>query len=203
MIDLTFLSDDALNNRIYASGKTKDLYAPNYDAFLWDWDVERHDADADHGGAALGQRLERLVLRQQGVRQGAAGCAHGDGRRPARSPSVRNAEAVALRDLPYLPLVHLNAIEVRRKDTWHGWTPSPAPDGRPLFEASQQILALQPGPEPVAAGTGPAPAASTSRRRLADDAALRADRLGADLARDPRLDVHRERPQEDRAARVD
>ena len=38
-IDLSFLSDDALNNRIYASGKTKDLYAPNYDAFLWDWDV--------------------------------------------------------------------------------------------------------------------------------------------------------------------
>ena len=39
VIDLTFMSDDALNNRIYASGKTKDLYAPNYDAFLWDWDV--------------------------------------------------------------------------------------------------------------------------------------------------------------------
>ena len=33
------MTDDALNNRIYASGKTKDLYAPNYDAFLWDWDV--------------------------------------------------------------------------------------------------------------------------------------------------------------------
>ena len=39
VMDLQFLSDDALNNRIYASGKSKDLYAPNYDAFLWDWDV--------------------------------------------------------------------------------------------------------------------------------------------------------------------
>ena len=39
VIDLTFISDDALNNRIYASGKNKDLYGPTYDAFLWDWDV--------------------------------------------------------------------------------------------------------------------------------------------------------------------
>ena len=39
--------------------------------------------------------------------------------------------------------------------------------------------------------------------RLADDAALRADRLRADLARDHRRVVHRERAQEDRAARVD
>ena len=39
VVDLSFMSDDALNNRIYASGKSKNLYAPNYDAFLWDWDV--------------------------------------------------------------------------------------------------------------------------------------------------------------------
>ena len=39
VIDNSFISDDAINNRIYASGKDKDLYAPNFDAFLWDWDV--------------------------------------------------------------------------------------------------------------------------------------------------------------------
>ena len=39
VIDLAFVSDEAINNRIYASGKTKDLYGPNFDAFLWDWDV--------------------------------------------------------------------------------------------------------------------------------------------------------------------
>ena len=39
VIDLDFMTDDAINNRIYAAGKTKDLYAPDYDAFLWDWDV--------------------------------------------------------------------------------------------------------------------------------------------------------------------
>ncbi len=161
VMDLQFLSDDALNNRIYASGKTKDLYAPNYDAFLWDWDVSgttptpimevllSDNASSDSFYAS--QEYDKAL----------------QGARTARTETgvvsaVRHAEAVALRDLPYFPLVHLNATEIRRKDTWHGWTPSPAPNGRPLFEASQQILALQPGPEPVAAGTGSAPLASTS-----------------------------------------
>ena len=81
--------------------------------------------------------------------------------------AVRKAEAVALRDLPYLPLVHLNATELRRTDTWHGWTPSPAPTGRPLFEASQQILALQPGPEPVAAAARARPRSPRRARTTA------------------------------------
>jgi peptide/nickel transport system substrate-binding protein len=67
-----------------------------------------------------------------------------------------------LRDLPYLPLVHLDTTEIVRKDTWHGWKPSPLPNGRPLFETGQQILALKPGPAPVAAAEGSVPAASTS-----------------------------------------
>ena len=68
----------------------------------------------------------------------------------------------------------------------------------------QQILALKPGPAPVASAPGAAGRPSRRRRlRLADDAALRADRLRADLARDHRVVVHRERAQEDRAPRVD
>ena len=161
VMDLQFLSDDALNNRIYASGKTKDLYAPNYDAFLWDWDVS---------GTTPTPIMEVLLSDNASSDSFYASKEYDkalQGARTARTEagvvsSVRHAEAVALRDLPYFPLVHLNATEIRRKDTWHGWTPSPAPSGRPLFEASQQILALQPGPEPVAAGTGSAPVASTS-----------------------------------------
>ena len=42
--------------------------------------------------------------------------------------------------------MHLNAVELHRTDTWHGWLPSPAPSGRPLFEVAQQILALKTGP---------------------------------------------------------
>jgi hypothetical protein len=72
--------------------------------------------------------------------------------------AVRNAEAVELKDLPYLPLVHLNAVELHRTDTWHGWLPSPAPSGRPLFEVAQQILALKSGPPPPTATSAPAAA---------------------------------------------
>jgi len=161
VMDLQFLSDDALNNRIYASGKTKDLYAPNYDAFLWDWDVSGTTPTpimevllSDNASSDSFYASEEYDKALQGARTART--------EAGVVSSVRHAEAVALRDLPYFPLVHLNATEVRRKDTWHGWTPSPAPTGRPLFEASQQILALQPGPEPVAAGTGSAPVASTS-----------------------------------------
>ena len=67
---------------------------------------------------------------------------------------MRKAEAIALGDLPYLPLVHLNAVELNRTDTWHGWLPSPAPHGRPLFEVAQQILALKPGPAPATVSPG-------------------------------------------------
>ena len=200
----TFMSDDALNNRIYASGTKKDLYAPELRRVPVGLGRERHDANADHGGAALEQLLERLVLRQQGLRQGADRRAHRDDAAGTLA-AVRKAEAMELADLPYLPLVHLNAVALNRTDTWHGWLPSPSPNGRPLFEdqVMQQILALKPGPAPAAVTPGTSVATVDGRRRLADHAALGADRLDADLARDPRLVVHLQRAQEDRAARVD
>ena len=39
----------------------------------------------------------------------------------ARSPRCARPPRSSSGDLPYLPLVHLNAIDVIRKDTWHGW----------------------------------------------------------------------------------
>jgi peptide/nickel transport system substrate-binding protein len=162
VMDLAFISEDALNNRIYASGKTKDTYAPNYDAFLWDWDVSgvtptpilevlrSFDASSDSFydskpfDAALQRAKEATTL---------AGTV----------AAVRDASRIELGDLPYLPLVHLNAIDVIRKDTWHGWKPSPAPDGEPLFQVSTQLLALRPGPAPVeSTGTGTPVAVTTS-----------------------------------------
>ena len=154
VIDNTFISDDAINNRIYASGKNKDLYAPNYDAFLWDWDVsgvtptpimevllsDNASSDSFYDSKAFDEALigARTATDEAGT-----------------IAAVRKAEAVALGDLPYLPLVHLNAVEIHRTDTWHGWKPSPSPEGRPLWEASQQILALQPGPAPATVTSAP------------------------------------------------
>jgi peptide/nickel transport system substrate-binding protein len=160
-IDLVFQSEDALNNRIYASGKSKDLYAPNYDTFLWDWDV---------GGVTPTPILE--VLRSfdassdsfydskpfDAALQAAKQATTQDGTVAA----VRKSAKIELGDLPYLPLVHENAIDVIRKDTWHGWLPSPAPDGEPLFQTSTQFLALQPGPAPVASTGGSAQVVTTT-----------------------------------------
>ena len=58
---------------------------------------QRHDADADHGGAAVGQRLERLVLRQQGLRRRADRRAHRErrGRRDRRRAQGRGGRARA------------------------------------------------------------------------------------------------------------
>ena len=81
------------------------------------------------------------------------------GARTAKTPeetvaAVRKAEAIALGDLPYLPLVHLNAVELNRTDTWHGWLPAPGAGRRPLFEVAQQILALKAGPAPATVSPG-------------------------------------------------
>ncbi|HEY1480169.1 MAG TPA: ABC transporter substrate-binding protein, partial [Gaiellales bacterium] len=160
-IDLTFQSEDALNNRIYASGKTKDLYGPNYDAFLWDWDVggvtptpilevlRSFDASSDsfYDSKAYDAALQdaKQATSLEGTVQ-----------------AVQDAAKIELGDLPYLPLVHLNAIDVIRKDTWHGWVASPQPGGEPLFQTSTQLLNLQPGPAPVAStGAGTPVAVST------------------------------------------
>lgn len=161
VINLSFVSDDALNNRIYASGTKKDLYGPTYDAFLWDWDVSgttptpilevllsnNASSDSFYDSKAYDTALlgARTATTQAGV-----------------IAAVRKAEAVALGDLPYLPLVHLNATELRRTDTWHGWAPSPEPSGRPLWEASQQLLALKAGPEPATTGGTPVAVTGTA-----------------------------------------
>jgi peptide/nickel transport system substrate-binding protein len=153
VIDLTFQSEDALNNRIYASGKTKNTYAPNYDAFLWDWDVGGvtptpilevlRSFDASSDSFYDSKPFDAALLRAKEATTQAGTVA-----------AVRDAEKIELGDLPYLPLVHVNAIDVIRKDTWHGWVASPQPGGEPLFQTSTQLLALQPGPAPVASTPG-------------------------------------------------
>ena len=148
VVDLSFMTDDALNNRIYASGKSKDLYAPNYDAFLWDWDVS---------GTTPTPIMEVLLSNNSSSDSFYDSKAFDTALKGARTgktesdviAAVRKAEAIELGDLPYLPLVHLNAVELNRTDTWHSWEPSPAPAGRPLWESMAQILALKPVPAPA------------------------------------------------------
>ena len=172
VIDHSFISDDAINNRIYATGKNKDLYAPNYDAFLWDWDVsgttptpimevllsDNASSDSFYDSKAYDKALigARTATTEDGT-----------------VAAVRKAEAVELGDLPYLPLVHLNAVELHRIDTWHGWQPSPTPSGRPLFgRPRSRSSPSSPGPAPATADAPARRGHVDGRRRLADDAAL-------------------------------
>ena len=153
VIDVSIISDDAINNRIYASGTKKDTYAPNYDAFLWDWDVSGttptpimevlRSGDASSDSFFASKQFDGDLQRAKNATTPAATAA-----------AVRDAEAVVLRALPYVPLVHLNLIELRRIDTWHGWSPSPSKAGAILFETQQQFLTLAPGPEPTSVSTG-------------------------------------------------
>ena len=148
VIDLTFMSDDALNNRIYASGKTKDLYAPNYDAFLWDWDVSgttptpimevllSNNASSDSFYAS--KAYDKALI---GART-ASDARTGRSRRCARPRRSRCG------DLPYLPLVHLNAVELHRTRHLARLAPSPSPTGRPLFEVGAADPRAQAGPAP-------------------------------------------------------
>jgi peptide/nickel transport system substrate-binding protein len=152
-IDLSFISDDALNNKIYASGAKKNTYAPNYDAFLWDWDVSGttptpilevlRSFDASSDSFYDSKAYDNALLAAKQATSKAATVA-----------AVQKAAKIELGDLPYLPLVHVNAIDVIRKDTWHGWIPSPAPNGEPLFQTSLQLLDLQPGPAAAAVNPG-------------------------------------------------
>ena len=105
VINLTFQSEDALNNRIYASGKTKDKYAPNYDAFLWDWDVggvtptpilevlRSFDASSD---SFYDSKKFDAALQEAKVAETEDGTV----------AAVRKSARIELGDLPYLPLVH-------------------------------------------------------------------------------------------------
>ena len=200
VINLTFQSEDALNNRIYASGKTKDKYAPNYDAFLWDWDV---------GGVTPTPILEvlrrstRRATRSTPARSSTLRCRRqsgGDGGRHRRCGAEVGQDRARR---PPLPAARASQGDRRRASRHVAWLdPLARARGEPIYQITQQILALQPGPAPrERARRRRATVATTSR--LADDAALRADRLRADLARDHRVDVHRERAPQDRAARVD
>ena len=161
---------------------------PTFDAFLWDWDVSgttptpimevllsnNASSDSFYDSKAYDKALlgARTATRPRQARRGRAQGRGGRARRPAVPPArpPQRGRARAHR--------HLARLEAVAR----------APTAGRCFEAAQQILALKAGPEPARAARRTAAAvAADGRRRLADDAALRADRLGADLARDPRL----------------
>lgn len=168
-ITLSIVTEDALNNKIYAPGKG-DKYAPDYDAFYWAW---TGDPTPDFNFSVLQtgnawsdsyysnpqyDTLTKQALATTDTTQ--------------RVDLLHQAEKIAMTDLPYIPIVYSVSYDLTRTDTWHNYQPSPSgKDGSPIGTNWLQMTMLQPGPAPAPAaasgaatpapGTAPAAAASS------------------------------------------
>lgn len=159
-INLSIVTEDALNNKIYAPGKN-DKYAPDFDAFYWAW---TGDPTPDFNFSVLqtgsawsdsyysNPAYDKLVTQALGTTDMAT-----------RVDLLHQAEKIAMTDLPYIPIVYSVAYDVTRTDTWHNYQPSPAnKDGSPIGTNWLQLTMLQPGPDRPAGSTGSAAATSSS-----------------------------------------
>jgi peptide/nickel transport system substrate-binding protein len=157
-INLSIVSEDALNNKIYAPG-AHGKYAPDFDAFYWAW-IGDPTPDFDFSVLNCGSvwsdsyycnpdydNLTGKALRERNF--------------PKRVSLLHQAEQIAMKDLPYIPLIYANSYNLTRTDTWHNYQPSPSgPTGSPISTNWLQMTQLQPGPEPAAASTPGATVAS-------------------------------------------
>ncbi|MFE5947956.1 ABC transporter substrate-binding protein [Streptomyces sp. NPDC056480] len=145
-IDMAVVTEDALNNAIYAPGKDEDHYAPTFDAFYWGWsgdigtpdfnlEVLRTDStwqDSFYSSLEY-DRVSIKALKSQEAAE--------------RVTAMHEAEKIAMKDLPYIPTVYSHSLTLTRNDTWHGYLKSPQPNGSPFGTNWLQLTNLQPGPE--------------------------------------------------------
>ena len=112
-IKLSPVSDDAISNGTYATGTEEDKYGPDYDAFLWGWsgDVPSPDFNFDvlrtnsawQDTYYSNPEYDRISLQSLHTLDEAE-----------RIDLMHQAERIALRDLPYIYLVHDHTIYVTR-----------------------------------------------------------------------------------------
>ena len=77
---------------------------------------------------------------------------------PTDPASLGQAERIALKDSPYVILIHDGIVYVHRTDTWKGYIRQPAPDGDPYGNSWLQMVMLEPGEKASTSYSG-APAA--------------------------------------------
>lgn len=159
-ITLSVVTEDALNNKIYAPGKG-DKYAPDYDAFYWAW---TGDPTPDFNFSVLesgndwsdsyyaNPAYDKLVNKALATTT-----------MSTRVDLLHQAEKIAMTDLPYIPIVYSVSYDVTRTDTWHNYQPSPAGSaGSPIGTNWLQIAQLQPGPQPASAPSTTAGGSATA-----------------------------------------
>lgn len=145
-IRLSILTEDALNNLIYAPGP-KSTYRPDYDAFYWAWTGDPTPdfnfsvlqtgsswSDSYYSNPHYDQLTEQALRTSDQAR---------------RADLLHQAEKVAMTDLPYIPIVYSNTYDLTRADTWHNYQPSPdSSRGTPFGTNWLQMTKLLPGPQP-------------------------------------------------------
>lgn len=168
VIDLAVVTEDAINEKIYAAGKTDETYAPTYDAFLWAWggDIATpyFNFDVFRTGSSWQDSFysnpEYDKLTEQALQT--------VGDEAASADLLHQAERLILTDNPYLFLVHDKQIYLTRNDTWHGYAPS---KGAPFSTNWLQTTQLQPGPAPAPQPATQGTTAAASETAPADSGA--------------------------------
>ncbi|MGW4028715.1 ABC transporter substrate-binding protein [Streptomyces sp. NPDC004838] len=155
-IDMSVVTEDALNNTVYNPSTVKGKYAPSYDSFYWAWSGEvtpdlnlevlrtgNSWSDSYYSNPAY-DAASLASVRTMDL--------------PKRVAAMQDAQRIALTDLPYIPTVFSADIVLTRNDTWHGYQPSPGTGAGVPFGANWlQLTGLRPGPQP---GTASASASS-------------------------------------------
>lgn len=152
-ITLSVVTEDALNNLIYAPGPD-DTVAPNFDAFYWAW-IGDPTPDFNFSVLQTGSAWTDSYYSNT-TYDDLTNKALGETDFAKRVDLLHQAEKIAMTDLPYIPIVYSVTYDLTRTDTWHGYQPSPAGDaGSPIGANWQQVTGLLPGPESAEATTTP------------------------------------------------
>lgn len=159
-ITLSIVSEDALNNKIYAPGKKK-KYAPNYDAFYWAWTGDP-TPDFDFSVLNTGSVWSDSYYSNP-TYDGLTAQALKERDLSTRVSLLHRAEKIAMTDLPYIPIVYANSYDLTRADTWHNYQGSPSgASGSPISSNWLQLTMLKPGPQPTAAKGSSSSSSSSS-----------------------------------------
>jgi peptide/nickel transport system substrate-binding protein len=157
-INLSIVTEDAINAKIYnPSPEDESLYAPTYDAFLWGWsgDIGAPDFNLEVLQCESGW-TDSFYCNPEYDELALGALSELDPQK--RLDMMHEAERIALRDSPYVILIHDGIVYVHRNDTWTGYIRQPDPDGDPFGNSWLQMTLLEPGEKASTSYSG-APAA--------------------------------------------
>lgn len=144
---------DAQQLALHAPGSKSGTFRPNYDAVVSTWSDLPFAPDVFMGLLRTGSSLSETYhsdpeydrLLDQGQRTVDV---------EQRSDLYRQANALALRDQPYVVVANMKQIAFTSTDSWHGYRPSPPPTGVPWGMSAFQMAGIVPGPGDAAAAAG-------------------------------------------------